>query len=67
MGQQGDCRGAMVDTRKELLLRRESKWMTDIRWTAEHRERLTKNQRYLERQGQRQRHNERECKEDVVT
>ena len=26
LGQRTDCRGAMVDTKKELLLRRESEW-----------------------------------------
>ena len=26
LGQRTDCRGAMVDTRKELLLHRESEW-----------------------------------------
>ena len=36
----------MIDTKKELLLRRERvSGVTDSRRTAEHRERLTKNQR----------------------
>ena len=41
LAQRTDCRRAMVDIREESLLH----GVTDSRRTAEHRERLTKNQR----------------------